>query len=270
MSIPKPIVTREHGSWAVLIVPLCIGAVQAGSFSWNVAAFSLSALGAFLGYVPVQTAVRERIRGTTTRNTTAWKFWLYFYTGLILLGFIPLLVQRLWLLIILGLLAVLFFGLNFFLTRTIHKSIAGDLAGVVGLSLGAPGAYYAATGRVDTAIVTTWFLTVLFFGCSVLYVHMKIQSQKSRRENFTLYEKLRIGNGNILYHAMVLLLVLVLVAENLTPALVLIAFIPMVVHSLVGTIRLDHPVHFKHLGFLLLGHAVLFASVMMWTMGVSR
>ena len=146
-------------------------------------------------------------------------------------------------------------------------SRAGDLAGVVGLSLGTPGAYYVTTGRIDSAIITTWILTALFFGCSVLYVHMKIQAQKSRRDRFTVYEKFRLGKGNILYHGTVVVLTSILVFQHHIPAAVLIAFLPMAAHSILGTIMLDRPVHFKHLGLLLLGHAVLFASVMMWTMG---
>lgn len=60
MPFPKPIVTREHGSWAVLLIPLASGAVVAGAGTPNLVLLLLASLGMFMSYVPVQTLILEK------------------------------------------------------------------------------------------------------------------------------------------------------------------------------------------------------------------
>jgi hypothetical protein len=265
MKVPKPILTREHGSWAVLIVPIIIGAARAGSCSWNVVWFSFSALGFFLCYVPANTILRgwnsiHRESQSITRST----FWFWTYLGFSAVFFIPLLLQRLWYLPVIAVLAIGLFVINFLLTQKIHKSVFGDFIAVAGLTLGAPGVYYAATGKIDTPVVTVWLLSVLFFGCSVLYVHVKIQAQRIRKDSLSLYEKLSIGRQNIIYQCSAFSCIVLMVLNHLVPAAALIAFLPMVAHAIIGTFRLDRRVSFKHLGFVLLAHSVLFTSILVW------
>ncbi|MBI2429843.1 MAG: YwiC-like family protein [Ignavibacteriales bacterium] len=262
MSIPKPIITKEHGAWAVLFVPMIAGAAYANSFSWNVVCLAFSALCVFMSYVPVHTLLREWT-GTSQgeEKLAAAEFWTAVYLGCGVLLILPLLYEQLWLLLAIGIFgAGLFLG-NFLLTRKIQKSIAGDLTAVAGLTLGAPGVYYAATGTLDSEAFVLWLLNFLFFGCSVFYVHLKIRVSKMKKDKWHLREKLSAGKMNILYHCLVVTVVVVLVLYHLTPATIVIAFLPMVVHAVVGTIRLSHRVKFKHLGLLLLGHSIVFGLI---------
>ncbi|MEW5798691.1 MAG: YwiC-like family protein [Bacteroidota bacterium] len=262
MSIPKPIITKEHGAWAVLFVPMIVGAAYANSFSWNIVWLALSALGAFLSYVPVHTLLRELIgisQGKEKR--TAAEIWAAIYLGFGVLFIVPLLYQQLWLLLLIGIIgAASFFG-NFLLTRKIQKSIASDLTAVAGLTLSAPSAYYVTTGMLDAKALVLWLLNVLFFGCSVFYVHLKIRVSGMRKDSWHLWDKLSVGWLNILYHVVVIILITMLVFYHLTPSTVVLAFLPMVIHAIVGTVKLSHRVKFKNLGFMLLAHSVLFGII---------
>lgn len=262
MLIPKPIITKEHGAWAVLLVPMIVGAAYANTFSWNVVWLALSALGVFLSYVPVHTLLRE-LAGIHQgkEKLAAAEFWTAAYLGFGVLFIVPLLYQQLWLLLLIGMYGAASFLGNFLLTRKIQKSIASDLTAVAGLTLSAPSAYYVTTGMLDTKALVLWLLHVLFFGCSVFYVHLKIRVSGMRKDSWRMREKLSVGWLNILYHMVVIILVTVLVFYHLTPSTIVLAFLPMVIHAIVGTVKLSHRIKFRNLGFMLLAHSVLFGII---------
>lgn len=258
-NIPSPIITKEHGSWAVLLVPIIVGTIYADIFTWNVMLLGASALLVFMTYVPVHSLLqyffgakpgKDKIRGAF--------FWsiIYFLAGL---GFIvPLFLQQYWFLIHIGAIGLLLFFGNFYLTKRTKKSIGSDLVAVSGLTLGAPAAYYISTGRLGTEAASVWLLSFLFFGCSIFYVHMKMQVSGMKKERWKWEEKITAGSLNILYHVAVIGIVALLALYHITPAMVILAFVPMFVHAVVGTIQLHRRVKFRHLGFLLLGQSVLF------------
>ena len=75
-------------------------------------------------------------------------------------------------------------------------------------------------------------------------------------------EKLSLGKVTLFYYAAVVGGVAVLAVAHIVTALALVAFIPMVVHGVYGTLRLSARVHFKKLGFLLLGQSILFGVLL--------
>jgi len=265
MKIPKPIITREHGAWAVLFVPLLIGAVYADRFSWNVVYLALSALGVFLSYVPMHTLLRRFIgMEIAAEKHSESFFWAVVYLLFGVVFIIPLLRQDLWYLIPIGILGMVSYFGNFLLTRTVQKSIFSDLVAVAGLTLSAPSAYYVSTGVIDEKALVVWILNFLFFGCSVFYVHMKLQATALKKKEWGLEDKLSTGKLNIVYHLVVVIIVLMLAVYHFTPTMVTLAYVPMVFHALYGTIQLHRRVQFKHLGFLLLGQSIVFAVLLLW------
>jgi len=288
MSIPKPIITKEHGSWAVLFVPMVVGAAYTKTFSWNVVWLALSALGVFMSYVPVHTLLREFIGMPQGKDkVSAARFWAVVYLACGVLFVLPLLYQQLWLLFVIGIFgAVSFFG-NFFLTRLraetipvsdnagthsgvqarkIQKSVASDLTAVAGLALSAPAAYYVTTGKLDMLAVGAWLLNVLFFGCSVFYAHLKIHASKLRKDSWQLHEKWSAGKSTLLYHVTAIGLVRIMVVNGLAPFLSVLAFAPMFFHAVIGTAKIEQRVKFKNLGFMLLGHSVVYGAVLILLM----
>ncbi len=265
MNFPKPIITREHGSWAVLFVPMLIGVVYAGSFSVNILLLVFSALGIFLSYVPIHTLLRE-FNGTPQgkEKIRASIIWGMVYVSIGTAFIIPLFLQGYYHLITFAVLgAISFFG-NYFLTVKIQKSIISDLTAVAGLTLSAPSAYYISTGLFDVNAAVLWLLNFLFFGCSVFYVHMKIKVSALKKDHLPLRDKLTLGKLNILYHLFVISVVIMLSLYSFTPLTATLAFLPMSIHAVYGTITMTGKIKFKKLGFLLLGQSILFGIVLVF------
>lgn len=265
MKFPKPIITREHGSWAVLFMPMFVGIAYAGHFSSNNLLLACSALGLFLSYVPIHTILRALSRKPQReKNLYASIVWAIIYLTIGTAFIVPLFLQEYFHLMTFALLAgVLFFG-NYLLAKKIHKSILGDLMAVAGLTLSAPSAYYIATGSFDSNAAVLWILNFLFFGCSVFYVHMKIKVSALKKENLPIHEKLTLGRLNILYHLFVIFVVIMLSLYRFTPLTATLAFLPMFIHAIYGTITLTGRTKFKKLGFLLLGQSILFGMVLVF------
>ena len=260
LMIPRPPVTKEHGAWAVLLVPLVVGASSAERFSFDLVFLAAAALSFFLGYVPVEALLRERSgAGQGAERVRQFRFWAGTYIGAGVLFTIPLLVSGWWLLLpIGGLAAIALLGTNL-LTRVSPKSVGRELIAVAGLTLTGPAAFYVATGSLGRPGATLWLLNFLFFGCGVVYVHMKIRAAGRKRESFSLTERLFLGGLNLAYHLAVISIVGVMLALHLTTPMIFVAFVPMTVHAIVGTIRLTSRTRFKRLGLALLAQAGLFA-----------
>jgi len=145
------------------------------------------------------------------------------------------------------------------------KMIATDLIAVAGLTLSGPSMYYVLTGTLDRTALSMYVLNFLFFGCSVFYVHMKIQASAAKKPGMAWREKLSLGKENLRYHAAVAAVVAILAYVQFIPIFAAVAFIPMVVHGVYGTIKLSSRVHFKKLGFLLLGQSVVFGILLSYT-----
>ncbi|MGH7602242.1 MAG: YwiC-like family protein, partial [bacterium] len=263
MKIPPPIIPKEHGAWAVLLVPMIAGASFAGRFNLNVLYLALSALGGFMSYVPVQTILRHFfVAPQGKEKLQAAIFWSGGCLGIATLFILPLFFQKLWMLLGIGMAGMISFFGNFILVRRYTKTILSDLISVAGLTLSAPSAYYVATGKLHQAAELLWLLNFLFFGCGIVYVHMKIHASAMKKSELSLDEKLRLGKLNLIYHLIVLAIVGILVIKNFTPLLAMAAFAPMTVHAIYGTFKLSSTVRFKNLGLILLAHSLVFALLL--------
>jgi hypothetical protein len=262
MRIPRLIITREHGSWAVLLVPFFSGAMISHQWSFNVVWLVLAELCIFLAYVPAQILLRH-YSGRTKENEKLRhaKFWVLVNALLAAACAVPLLYQKLWFLLIAGIVGAISFAVNFLLSRTLQKSIAGDFSAVAGLTLGAPCAYYVVAGKLDAAALAVYAFNLLFFGGSVFYVHMKIQASAKKNVALVWKQKLAIGYWNIIYHTAVLIVVIIIVLALHGSLFVVAAFLPMIIHAIYGTLTMESKVRFRNLGFLLLVHSLFFGIV---------
>jgi hypothetical protein len=239
---------------------IAVGVVD--GITWDLALVIIAALSAFMAYVPAQIILRERF-GTPhdASKLRAATFWFSVYTLAGVIAVVPLVAQGYWKLIPLGMFALLCFAVNFLLTRVQPKTVLSDLVAVAGLTTGAPAVLHVATGDLAGTALFVWMLNVLFFGSGVVYVHMKIAATGFKGASLSLTERLSLGFLNVVYHIVVIGIVLMLVALEYTSRLVVMAFVPMTLHALYGTLKLSARVQFKRLGLLLLGHALFFAFI---------
>lgn len=262
-AIPPLPVTKEHGSWAVLAVPLIVGTAAAERISWEHVALVAAAFAVFLAYVPVQLlVVRPEVSGSRAAVRRSARFWVA-----VLLGFAVLLAGVLFArgefhLLLWALAASAGFAGHAMLSRGKGKSMWADLSAAGGLSVGTPAAAMIGTSSVTMDVLLLWAEVFLFFSCTVVYVHMKIRATSSKLTQPSFRTKFRFGWVTVAYHVLVIAFVGAIVAHDRHHSLVLVAFVPMAVHAVVGTMRLTGSVRFKRLGLLLLTHSILFTAIM--------
>jgi hypothetical protein len=265
--IPPPLITREHGSWAVLIIPMLVSLAVVGRWKGDFAWVVLSAFGVFLSYVPAQLLLRH-YTGSVQRVEKLYqaKVWGAVY-AIVSLGFASVLLLKGYVfLLAIGAAGILSFIANFYLAKEYSKSIFTDLIAVAGLALSGPSAYYVLAGEIDRRAVSLYILNVLFFGCSVFYVHMKIRASATKKREMGWRERLSLGKINLLYYVAVATIVEILAALHCTPIIVLVAFVPIIVQGLYGTINLSSNVRFRNLGLILLGQSIVFGMMLSGSM----
>lgn len=261
MPIPRPIITREHGAWALLVVPLAAGAI-CGGFVWQQALLALSALGFFMSYVPAHTLLRAaRGRSLPAEKKHAAVFWTWSYGLVGVAAVIPLLIGGSWLLVPMGGAAMALFAANYALTIRRPKTIPGDLVAMLGLTLGAPAAYYIARGTWDIGASAAWIASALFFGASVFYVHMRIHAAMTKRTR-TMRERLQLGAGCLMYHLFLWIVVWYVVTFYRLPSGAFVLLAPMSIHAVYGILTLTATTNFKRLGIVLVAHSLVFLTLL--------
>jgi YwiC-like protein len=262
-NIPPIVITKEHGSWAVLFVPMIVNAYVAGRWSNDFILVILAALAAFLAYVPAQVLLRHYVDvPQQVERFRQAKFWGMVYAGVTIVAGVALLIKGYVVLLVIGAAGGISFLTNFFFVMYYSKRIATDLIAVAGLTLGGPSVYYVLMGILDRTEFFLYLLNLLFFCCSVFYVHMKIQFSAAKKSGMAWRESVRFGKLNLLCLASVASCVGILAALHCIPIVAFTAFVPMIVHGIYGTVNLSHRVQFKKLGFILLGHSMMFGTLL--------
>lgn len=265
MNFPRLPLTREHGSWAVLAVPLAVGTATSDPLRWEHATLAVAALAAFLSHVPIRVVVEQiagRRQDASLLRGALW--WGPFLVGVALVLTAVLVLGGATFLLPCVVLGGASLSVHSALQRKAGKSVLGDLCAVAGLSLGAPASFALGSGVMTDAAFFLWVEMFLFFGCTVVYVYMKIRATAQRVHTLSIRHRIRFGWVTLAYHIAVMAIVAVVVSVQRTPALALAAYLPMSVHAVVGTIRLTGAVRFKRLGFLLLAHSAAFGALMVW------
>lgn len=171
MITSRPILPNEHGAWAILLVPLLVGAQVGGGFGWLGLFFTISSLAVFLSYIPARTLLRHLLgHAASADKVKAARRWLGIYLFVAAAFGLPLLLSAgRWLLLPIGVLGLCCFLLSFVVSQNRQKTIGSDLVAVVGLTLTAAGAYYVTSGNFDGTALVLWLLNSLFFGSSAFF-----------------------------------------------------------------------------------------------------
>ncbi|HTP10793.1 MAG TPA: YwiC-like family protein [Anaerolineae bacterium] len=261
-NIPLP---KEHGSWAMFVVPLIIGfavaAQLAAYWPWRSILLIAAALGLFLIRFPIDTLIKTRRRPNTDR---AWLIrWAIVY-GLIAAvcgGWLIVINQLYWLIPLSMVGAALLVYHWWLVERRKEMSARGELAGIFGLALGAPLAYYASTGRLDGVALMLWIVNALYFGGTVFYIKLKVRQQPKEPAPDRISERLVKAKACLTYQSIVLTIVILLVAWHDVSVLALLAFVPMTLKVVYGATRWQDrkSLSLPRLGVIEMIHSALFA-----------
>ncbi len=258
MSSLKPLIPKEHGSWAMWVVPLLIGFIVAPVWNWRSLVLVLAALGFFLLRYPLALLVKTRKRANTG-SAYFWQ-WALVYGGItILCGTWLIFAQHLWLLIPMGILGALLLAFHLWLVALRQEmSVVGEIAGIFGLALGAPMAYYTAGGQIDLTALMLWIVNALYFGGTVFYIKLKVRQQPRQPAPPHLSERFVKAKACLGYQTVALTVVLLLVTLRLAPLLTPLALIPATVKVLWGA---GHWQDKRSLSLMRLGMVEIFHAV---------
>lgn len=226
--VARPPMPREHGAWGILLIPFATAVGVSGVWNLPVALLLISILCFYLA------------RTSFLKQNYRW-------TAILLAGsaacVLPLLiVWKLWWLAAFGVVAA---PLAF---RKTERSALMQLLAVLGLTLTAPAAWYAATGKLDYRL---WLLNVLYFAGGIFYVKMHIATAIARKPAGRL--------PVAIYYA-----ALAGLAAWWWP--VGLAFVPVIVRAFVGAARVSPVLRIKRLGWTEVAHSLVFALllVILW------
>jgi len=144
----KLLIPKEHGSWAILLIPYFIGVAITGVFSSRMRLGLVGILLFFFSRQPLMLLIRNRDR----QNSNSKEFWLSFIipfiAGLGVFGWLMLKYQlwQLWLIVGIGLIIFLIY---LFLQRK-ERSIVGELVGIILLSFFSSAAIVLAKGSLTS------------------------------------------------------------------------------------------------------------------------
>ncbi|MBI4294722.1 MAG: YwiC-like family protein [Chloroflexi bacterium] len=257
--LPRLLVNREYGAWAMLLVPAITGMGIAGGWSARIPLF----LGAIFCLYLARYPLFLWSRSPSSRLPAGWLFSLA--VSLVLGGTLaaPLILRyRLWWLLPLGALALAILLFHLYLARRRwDRSVAGEFLGVLGLALSAPAGYYTLTGSLDPRAWLLWLVCAAFFGSSIFYVKMKVE-YPLRRRKAVLTSKSQFVAPLWVYHGGVLATTAILGRLGVVPLWTFLAFLPIAAQALAGGLNLGHRPNLKRLGLTQLGHSLLFAALL--------
>ncbi len=252
----KEFIPREHGAWAMWIVPMLSGAIATRFSGWFFDFFLAFAL-LYIVHHPIVRIVKRK-------KTPDWSEFRQ-VAGLalpaFLMGVAPVvLAGRVWL-IVFGVAELVLFTLSVknFLDRE-QRSFINELAIVAALTLTAPAAYYVVSGELNSRAAELFLVNFLFFGSSVFYVKMRIEFLKSKGK--WEGEAKKALAMSLVYHLFLVAILIWAAALNLLNPWLLLGFIPMLVQVIGGTLSAKTKMSFSRLGVALVFESVVFLGVL--------
>lgn len=259
---------REHGAWAMLLVPYLIGAAITG-FSPRLVAGLVAVLLLFFSRPPLALLLKRRIRNGVW-GPESRLLWLNFSLPALAAAalFAWLIVAySLWWLLVLGSAGLALFAVHSVMVfRRRERSAAAELVGILMLTLTGPLAVYLARARMngDTAreAVALWLLNAAYFGASVFLVKMKIRAAVQRRRPHGRGWRLHLARASILYCAATMALAAGLSIASWAPNLAPLVYLPLLAYAGWSIVTLGAELQIKREGVLQTGLAIIFAGLM--------
>ena len=259
-SPPKP---KEHGAWGMLFIPFVTGVGIAGSLTIETLWLLIAVTFAFLSQKPYANLLspKQSLPGTLwMRRNLAW-FCVYGGTSSGLFAYLYLYYQMKGLKIF-GLLGVpIVLAFSYFIRSKQVRTMPGELAGIIGLTMTGPMAHYAATGLIQAVGFWLWVLCILYFASSIFYVKAVVQSHLRVRSKMSTQPS-GMETACRFYHIGLAIILLELVILKCLPLIAAFAFIPIIIRGLWAGLKSRPRLNFAIIGWTEVGYSIFFALVL--------
>jgi hypothetical protein len=252
----KHLVPKEHGAWAMWILPFIIGVAAAGTFGINASLIFLGSLFAFGARAAVASAIRLSRRDTAIAKKCALFGLLELLSALACIA--PLVFAGNITLAMIVFTASLLLLTDFWWIRDrMEKNLIAELLGVAGFALTAPAVYVAQLGIWHPEALILWFISFGYFAGSVFYVKLRIARlitvKSNKNQNDKIYSKL-------IYIYVVSITAATLLMTSITDisSWLLMAFIPWMIYLVRQGAQ---PVkNIDRVGWTLVAHSIYFTA----------
>lgn len=255
------IVTNEHGSWAVLFVPMVTGILSTKIFSVELIPLFFLILFSFMLYKPAEIMYREWSSGrmkTQKFHHALASFLLYGFFAAGFLIFEVYFLQR-YLLLGFGIIASLIFILSVSIKLSGVFSFLREFLGVFILTSTLPIAVYCLANQITDQAITLWILNILFFFSGTCYVNFLIEKLSDAKGKNLNRGQISSKNIHFVYHLALTLFLISFLIVSPNQYFKALAFVPMIVHAFKIYYSEKVNANFKRVGLTLLGYSLFFA-----------
>lgn len=235
MSI-KTLIPREHGAWAILLLPYFVGVAIGGGISGRGILGLIGILLLFLSRKPFLLLLKGGLSKNRSLNLQRKDLWRGFclFSGAGACIFLWLLIRyRLEELIIVGLIALFLFLFHTYLALYLkERTVMGELLGVGLLTLSAPLGIILSGGKLLREVFILWLLNFLYFAGSIFYIKMRKKALVSRDNVLSFPKNINLIKECLAYILILAIVLVLLIFSKGVSSLVSLAFAPMVVHTL--------------------------------------
>jgi hypothetical protein len=244
---------KEHGAWAMLYVPFVLGVAVAGRVNWPVLLLLLSTTAAFISRESLLIYWRARARGRETAE--AGRMLLLYLALAAAFGSPLVLAFKLFWLIPLGLIGAALLLINGAqATRMEERETMSEVMAIGGLTMTAPAAYYAASGRWEMTALWLWLLNVLYMASSVFYIKLRVYRLNSRKQA----EQRQALRSCAVYHSFLIVALPALIFAGSLGLFAFIAFAPALVRTFWGMLKPKSKVNLVRAGILEIVYSLVF------------
>jgi hypothetical protein len=133
-----------------------------------------------------------------------------------------------------------------------------QIIGAIGLTSTAAGAYYVASGKLDSTAIALWAANWLFAADQIHFVQTRIRGSK-----LTSWGQ-KVGRGKWFLCAQITLAVALALgcAYRVIPVWTVIAFLPALARGFAWFVRTTQPLNVHKLGFSELAQAIVFGMLL--------
>lgn len=267
---------REHGAWAMLLVPYLTGALVGGSLTaaadwWLLVVGLTGTLLLFTARPPLMILFKRRTRGGGFGEGARTLVIDAMVPGMAASALYLWLIMRheLWQILFLAAIGLSVFAIHVaFVERRRERSAAAEMVGVSLLTLTAPLAYCIAAGELDAVAWWLWLLNGVYFSVSIFYVKMRMRASTLRDNRFGWRRKLTLARGTMAYSALAAVLMAAAAAGGRIPAAVPAAYLPLLAYVIIRIATLSAQMRIKKEGVCQTVLSAAFGAMLVWAYSV--
>jgi hypothetical protein len=139
-------------------------------------------------------------------------------------------------------------------TRMEERGTTSEIMAIAGLTMTAPAAYYAASGRWELTALWLWLLSALYMASSVFYIKLRVYRLNPRKQA----ERRQALRSCAFYHSFLIVALPALIFAGNLGLFAFIAFTPALVRTFWGMFAPKTKVNLTRAGILEITYSLIF------------